>query len=90
MLPEDRDDSFVRAWSPGPKGIVAIITLCGPCAGHLPRQIRTAITLGIARAGALYCGKGVRATNTVYAIILILAAAAVVTVAFWVVTDLTP
>ena len=40
--------------------------------------------------GALFSTRGFRATNTVYAIILILAAAAVVTVAFFVITALAP
>jgi hypothetical protein len=41
--------------------------------------------------GVLCCGKGLGKTmNTFYAIIFILAAAVVVTVAFLVITDLTP
>jgi len=60
--------------------------------GDLPPLVsgHTAFTPGIARPGALCCGKGFGKTmNTVYAIIYIVAAAVIVTVAFLVVTALT-
>jgi hypothetical protein len=67
--------------------------LCGPCA-RAPSLVivamnKPAITPRHRTGRGLYPTRGFRATNIVYAIILILAAAAVVTVAFLVVTALT-
>jgi hypothetical protein len=54
-------------------------------------ECQTAITPGIARAGDSIPAKGLgKSMNSVYALIYIVAAAVVVTVAFLVVTALTP
>jgi len=68
-----------------------MVTCAGRAQGALTsRERHAAITPGIARAGGLGGGKGFGKTmNSVYALIYIVAAALVVTVAFLVVTALT-
>ena len=72
-------------------GIVAIITCAGHARGtHLVSR-HTAITPGIAQAGDCIPAKGLgKSMNSVYALIYIVAAAAVVTGVFLVITSLTP
>jgi len=71
---------------------VAVITCADRARGTLFSTDRHTATLPPVShgPGALYCGKGVRAKNTVYAIIFILAAAAVVTGVFLGIPALTP
>ncbi len=88
-----RDDTRMRfpESEPRSKAFVAIIT-CADRARHTHLVSRhTAITPGIARAGDSIPAKGLgKSMNSVYALIYIVAAAVVVTVAFLVVTALTP
>jgi len=72
------------------QGYCFIITCAGRARGTFLDRYVPPLPSASHGPGALYCGKGVRATNIVYAIISILAAAAVVTVAFLVITDLMP
>jgi len=72
------------------RGIVAIITCAGRARGLLPSLVGIPPIPPVSHGpGALYQGKGLRTMNTVYAMIYIVATAAVVTVAFLVVTALT-
>src|SRR5215211_4975968 len=99
LLGNPHPTTYVKPLRPGPDSpvqrFVAIMTFCGPCA----RSPCLVIASGQASpplppvshgSGVLCCGKGFRTMNTVYATIYIVAAAVVITVAFLVVTALTP